>query len=103
MNNLDIINLPYPMFPLTEEEKVILRKCEILYATCTNPNVGLCGNVVHVSLQIVGGRWELKNKISFSLLGELFLEQYLNFDHAPGFDKLSIFLRRVWITKLLNQ
>ncbi len=117
MSNLDIINLPYPMFPVTQGEKVLLRKAEIEFASYNDEWDGLCCVLEGVARVgdwgIVGG---LVEKIQDSLYydydsyggGQRFhsyLHQYLFDSHiyyVLNPHQLNM-LRRVWITKLLNQ
>jgi hypothetical protein len=109
IDNIDIINLPYPMFPVTEEEKTVLRKALHHYENDTDLAKhrdwqGLClvvGTVCDCDIL----SYALRHKICDSLRGN-----YLHRDlfPAPDFGLLlsketKNMLRRVWITKLLNQ
>lgn len=88
------------MFPVTEEEKVLLRKIEMWYAANENHWSGICANAISIDWAVGCG---LEEKIGEALGVGMFLESYLETDFYIGYSLKNRMLRRVWITKLLNQ
>lgn len=116
---MNIINLNYPMFVTTPEEKAALRKAELyLIDSLDSPKMvlGLCKalmlSVPHRNISVVQ---DLRCKISNALGRDTYLPtflwmlnrdlplnaQYWNLDY-PARCKLTLYLRLVWVTKLLN-
>lgn len=95
---MDIINLPYPMFETTEQEKKLLRKAELHIADTSKDMLWLCNALSEVSTYTENAR--LKNKISASIHGRSSLLYHLNITVESEIE--ARYIRRVWITKLLN-
>jgi hypothetical protein len=114
---LNIINLNYPMFITTPEEKALLRRAELYLINASDisqVNLGLC-KALH-DIHCINNAEEvmnLKSKIRNALDQHSYLTTYLFQDdpilnthyRSLGFKmrcKIGLFLRLVWINKLLN-
>lgn len=95
----DLTKLNYPMFPVTEEDKAILRKAELWYAA--NPDkldwVGLCYVIAEIGYRSSPTGCLVRHSINNCI----YLNEYIRY--YPRSVKENNMLRRIWITKLLNQ
>lgn len=103
---MDILNLKYPMFKTTEAEKVLLRKIEVqlVHSLGGKWNYFIC-NMLDVNYTYTA--MLLKKKINNTLDNAFTLSSYLHYHHpelaiGDANDYIQNYLRRVWITKLLN-
>lgn len=115
MKNFNLLSLPYPMFETTEEEKQLLRKAEIKYASNIYFLIGddwrgLCDcipNTLSVSGSLL--REKVRNSLgSYIFLHSLLLDSNKKFEtsylglNVNNRYKLLVTLRKIWISKLLN-
>ncbi len=102
---MDILTLKYPMFETTYEEKAMLRKAEIMIATtrhyylCNALSIILDKHHTSADALVI---YKLKCKVRESIRHEAVLNHYLGFSIHEVSHQTNSYIRRVWITKLLN-
>lgn len=114
---IDIVNLPYPMFITSPEEKELLRKVELAVVNKPlNQFFAICAELDkfnHGDMPIVMSIYPLKRKIAIALANNSYIHSrmleksselrkyYWSLNVANRY-VLNRYIRLVWITKLLN-